>query len=514
MSTTRRIAFAVLAAWISRGITVLLGLLLMPVLFRHLAREELGVWLLMSQTSAMFGILDLGFGITLTRRIAFAKGRDGNLPAHLNSWPDEIATLAAIGRRVYRALACLAFIIPAAGGFVYLRGLELTSVSLASAWIAWLVLCISQAFNMWAGVYSCLLQGTGYVGWDSLIASFTNALMLGAQIAVVLFGGGILTLASIAAVAALGQRLVLFQWARGKNPHLFRISGEWNGAVFRSMVPFAVRAWLTTLGFALVGQTDQFFIAQFKGTTEIPAYRAAFVICVNFNIVAVTFAQASSVFISQLWQAGKLVEVHRVVLRNMRLALLIMGCSAGLLLAGGEGLFNLWLGVGNFIGYPILALFCMWQFLEVQAFAFSLCSRATEDEAFAFSTLGGGVLKLLLAGALTRWFGLLGLASASLIAMLCTNYWYAVWRSLRRLQIPFILYLKTCLFPVLFIAAACYAVGRGIVIGAISTSPIVSLSVIAGLIAGIFSMAVWFFVVEAHQKFRIAQGLRRFARWT
>ena len=71
MSITRRIAFGAAASWFSRGVSILLGLVLLPVLFRHLPKEELGVWLLLGQSWAALGIFDLGFGVTLTRRIAF-----------------------------------------------------------------------------------------------------------------------------------------------------------------------------------------------------------------------------------------------------------------------------------------------------------------------------------------------------------------------------------------------------------------------------------------------------------
>ena len=75
MSVTRRIAFGAGASWFSRGVTILLGLILLPVLFRHLPKEELGVWLLLGQSWAAMGILDLGIAVTLTRRIALAKGK-------------------------------------------------------------------------------------------------------------------------------------------------------------------------------------------------------------------------------------------------------------------------------------------------------------------------------------------------------------------------------------------------------------------------------------------------------
>src|SRR5882672_2716702 len=202
MSVTKRIMFGAAASWFSRGVTILLGLVMMPVLFRHLPKEELGVWLLLGQSWAAMGILDLGFGVTLTRRIALAKGKSGGDP-NAPLTPDtlrEIADLVACGRRIYRFMAGGVFLVSWALGFFYLRNLELHGLSHSTVWIAWTILCACQALSVWATVWTCLLQGVGYIGWDALIASFINAATLTAQIIAVICGGGLVPLAVTAAV--------------------------------------------------------------------------------------------------------------------------------------------------------------------------------------------------------------------------------------------------------------------------------------------------------------------------
>src|SRR4051794_29460896 len=99
MSISRRIAFGAAASWFSRGVSIVLGLVLMPVLFHHLPKEELGVWLLLGQSWAAMGILDLASGAPPPRRIALAKGKSG---ADLNAplTPEtlrEIADLVECG---------------------------------------------------------------------------------------------------------------------------------------------------------------------------------------------------------------------------------------------------------------------------------------------------------------------------------------------------------------------------------------------------------------------------------
>src|SRR6266576_4598603 len=139
MSVTRRIAFGAGASWFSRGMTILLGLVLLPVLFRHLPKEELGVWLLLGQSWAAMGILDLGIAVTLTRRIALAKGKSGgdpNAPLTPESLR-EIADLVEAGKRIYRVMAGAVFFIFWLAGFFYLRDLQLHDLSHTTVWIAW-----------------------------------------------------------------------------------------------------------------------------------------------------------------------------------------------------------------------------------------------------------------------------------------------------------------------------------------------------------------------------------------
>src|ERR1043165_1845189 len=106
MSVAKRIAFGAVSSWIARGTSILLGLLLMPVLFRTLPKECLGVWLLLGQSWSALGVLDLGFGATLTRRIAFAMGKSGADPKTALSDESlrEIANLVETGRKLFLML--------------------------------------------------------------------------------------------------------------------------------------------------------------------------------------------------------------------------------------------------------------------------------------------------------------------------------------------------------------------------------------------------------------------------
>jgi O-antigen/teichoic acid export membrane protein len=92
-----------------------------------------------------------------------------------------------------------------------------------------------------------------------------------AQIAAVLLGGGLITLAAIAAFGALGSRFAVLAFMRRKEPGLFTVQGRWDRALFHDMLRPALKAWATGLGAFLILRTDQYFIAYYKGADNIPS---------------------------------------------------------------------------------------------------------------------------------------------------------------------------------------------------------------------------------------------------
>ena len=510
MSVTRRIFFGAAAGWMAKGVTIILGLVLMPILFRNLSKPELGVWLLLGQSWAALGIFDLGFWPTLTRRIAFAKGKssaDPNAPLS-EAAVAEIGELVATGQRIYHALSIFAFLFSITAGFFYLRHIDLQGVPITRVWIAWGVLCLCQSVNVWAMVWDCLLQGVGYIGWDAILGSCAQTLILSAQIVAVLMGGGLVTLAVIAAIGGVIQRYLWRGFALNRRPELVKMRGHWKKGLIGNMTPLALRAWVTALGQAMILYADPIMIGLLFGPAAIPAYRAAWGLVHMLTQNAVTLGLASGVFISQLWKAGEIGQVHRIVIRNVRLGLLVMLSGSAVLLVFGQSIFSLWLKVpGSFAGYRIIAAFLLAETLETQSYIISTSSRATEDEAFAASSILAGVLKLTFSYLLSLKYGLFGIAMGTTLANLCTNHWYMVYRGLRRLKFSLREYVKTILLPSLLTFPVLFGCLFGLEKLVHNASPLWR-TVSAGLCAAVlFVIAAWCLVLEPGQRLRVGRKL-------
>jgi O-antigen/teichoic acid export membrane protein len=416
-------------------VAILSSLILLPILFRLMDREELGVWQLLGNSQAFVGLLDLGVAAVLTRHIALARGRSGadpDLPLTPES-RQHIADLVATGRAVLRWLAVLAFLVALAAGAIFLTTLELSRVSTGQALAAWLLLCVGYAVGVWMSYLECWMAGVGYVGATTLIATAVAVLALLANIAAVLSGGGIVTLAAILVAAGLVQRGFMRYALRRTVPDLFRLRGAWRGPYARALIRPALATWLTVVGAFLALQTDAYFIARFRGAADLPPYLAAHQIVNNLLLLAATFAASSSVFISHAWQAGAHDRVRAMTIRSAQSGMVVMAAGVGFALVAGRDFIELWLGPGAFVGSAVLAVFCAMQTLGAQHLILAHCARSTEDERYAVIALAAGALNLGLTWALIGPLGLLGVALGTLIAQLLTSNWYAVYRPFVRL---------------------------------------------------------------------------------
>jgi O-antigen/teichoic acid export membrane protein len=434
--------FGVGAIWVARAVGITVGLVVLPVLFRHLGRAELGIWLLFGQACGLLQLLDFGLKPVLTRRIAMATGA-----AH--DFSGEGAHLVATGRFLSQWLAAGVLVIGLIIGMPLILPLDLATVSPAEAWTAWTLLCLASAVVVWSGCWGSVIAGAGQVGPDVLLLAGGTVVAAVLQACVAASGGGLLPLAAATLASSVGYAWAARTFVHRRLPAAIAAGSRWRRDLVASLRSPALRVWLTMIGGFLILRTDQFVIAYALGSEHIPSYQAAWQIVMTMHGVAVTIAAASSVFVSKLWVAGRMEEIHRLVRTGLHLGLGMFSCAAAVLLTCGDLVFRLWLGPGSFPGYALLAIFCLTFWLETQHVIVALASRATDDEAFAPWALGAGALNLVLSVSLVGPLGLIGVALATMIAQMATNNWYAVYRGSRRLRMGVGGHVRDVLLPAL-----------------------------------------------------------------
>ncbi len=447
-----KILRGVSANWLGKLLGIVFSLVLTPILFHRLSQDELGLWYLVVQVSGLLALFDFGISPTLIRRIAMARAdASSGDPLIAGKGRAEIAGLISTGRTTFRWLALATVLIGGLLGSAAISSIDSQGTGTGTILASWLVVCATNAFSIRTNIFSCLVSGIGMAGWSGLTSVVSTLVVFAAQITALWSGGGLLHLSLITLLGPAINGALAYTLLRRHAPDLLTAGATPSSALFRSIFRPALRLWVTILGAFLILKTDQYFIALYLGPASIPDYQAAYQVISNVFAIAVSFAGASSVFISQLWAAGDRPAIHRLVFGSLRAGLMCMACGSAFLLTSGREFFDAWLGPGHFVGYQLLIIFCIMLFLEAQHVIVATASRATEDEAFALWALGAGLLNLALTWALIGPFGLLGVALGTMIAQLTTNNWYAVVRGFRRLGIPLMKHLRLVIAPVLAI---------------------------------------------------------------
>jgi O-antigen/teichoic acid export membrane protein len=508
MSASKRIAIAVGISWVSRAISILSGLLLMPILFRFMGKEELGLWFLLGNSQAFLGLLGMGIAPTLTRRIAFAKGKSGSHPdAELtDESKQDISDWVVTGKVILQWLAIIVFFIAWISGYGLIRELKLEQVSPQTVFWAWTLMCLGYAINVWVAYLGCWLQGIGYVGWDSLIATILAVVTIGANIVAVLMGGGILELAIISVVSGISNCFIFWGFIRWRQPELLTIKGKWNYQYAKDIFEPSLKWWLTDIGIFLTNFTDEYFIAFFLGTDQIPNYRASIALVTNPLTLVSTIASSSTVFISQAWQSGDLKNIHKIVIYNAQLGLSLMASAIAFVLLVNQEFVNVWLGKNNILIPSLVIIICVNFTLKANNILIGTPARGTEDERYALITMLSAFLNLGFTWLLIKPFGLSGVVAGTLIAQLLTTNWYTPYRSLIRLSLPFTIYWQKIISLWLYVFIFSLGMGfmtKNIVISMGLNSDLIIVTSTALVIGIVLFVFLWSKILDRNHKVKL-----------
>lgn len=450
MSLGKRIGFGVAVAWLSRVVTILANLFLIPLMFHYLGKEELGLWFLLNSSNGLLGLFGMGIAPIITRRIALAKGKSGeSIEVELShESKQEIGDLVTIAQTLLKGIAFIIFFIASVIGYFFINQLEIVEVSRQTVLWSWIVLCGGYSIGVWVEYLNCLLTGMGYVGFNGLILTVLSLATNIINIVVVISGGGLFELAIILVVTSLAQRFLLLAFIRNYKPELLTIKGKWNTKIVKSLIKPSLDYWLKSLGTYTILRSDQYFIGTLIGVSAIASYQATYQLVSNLRTLAVTLANSSIPFISQMWESGNLVGVHQIVKRVCLSSLLIVSIGTSFLLVSGSDVIELWIGKEGFIGYGILIVFCLMIFFDTQNMSLIECARATGKDKYGKISIIAGILNIILTMILIKPLGLFGVSLATLISLMLTENWYSLYEPLLQLKLTLQQYSKAVLLPV------------------------------------------------------------------
>lgn len=471
-------------------IAILVAFVQVKLIFRFFPQDLAGIWFLFLSLAGYIAFFDLGISPTIGREISFILGiKDLTEEERHKKITDIVKTCL----RIFEILAIVVFVLG-----LLLGGLFIWRVApknhLRDIFIAWPIFTIGASLNLLGGAWFASLYGLGSISTERVIRSITQLLNLFFSILVLRFGFGIIGLAVVWVGQGILERFLGWFFLNRFYP-FFRVIHGQASLFYVKKIVFPSLKWAATgLGAILILQTDNVIIASTIGPAFIPQYEAVSKIISTLATFSMLIVTSSTPFLSKFFAANQTQEFNKLFYRNLRYGLSLMIIAGTFLAVFGDKVIDIWIGKGNFVGFPVLWTLLVMLTLEVHHVIHATTTMATGKIVFYCVAIIAGLLKIGLSFILVIRYGLWGIALSTMIAQLITNNWYVPYVTLRHLELSLKNYMKTILLPISALTVCCLLVNL-IIKYCLHIYSNVIYMLIASLLSLVFGLLIMFFIV-------------------
>lgn len=355
MSTrTSRAISGTLTSFLQCGLRIGLQAVLAPLVLHVAGQETLGAYSILMQVIGYLALVDLGFGVALSRYMAQAFGYDDR--------KERFGEIFTTGRTFYLAsntvVAFFAFILSTCVGSLF----SLSGSVEAQARVGLWVLAVWSILRTPLAVYGGALIATQNLAAANIISMVGNTLRLILSLGMVLLGFDLigLMLSGVFAEAVTG---LLQRWQYRKTyPGEEFGWGTPNWQLFREMLGFGIGYLLVTIGVLLTFSTDNLVVGYLFGgvttsiyyTTQIPTFLLIALIWKVTDNAAPAF--------NELYARKDMERLRNAYYKLIKYGLIFsIGLGLGLLILN-RTLITLWVGESQYAGDMMtisLALFAV-----------------------------------------------------------------------------------------------------------------------------------------------------------
>jgi len=415
-SRIRTTQWNLLFHYVSIGLMMISGVVLVPLYLRYISLDLYGAWLATGNVLMWLTAVDPGLSTVLQQRVGTAYGK-GDI--------QSVRGFMAAGLLLSAAISVLLVLLGYATIDYIPAWLRLPddldqSLLLQAFWIAVLGSSLSL-FSYSITAISQGLQSSLGIGLVYVVVHVLDIVL----ILVLLFAGfGLLALAFSAlfrGVGLLAGNAGYLCWRLFREKIGFSFSTQ-NIAELIKLVPFTFSA---RAGGLIANNVDAFVVARFLGVDIVPVLiltRKA--IDISRKLVerpAIAFMPA----VSHLVGAGETHKAKNVLARLVYMKIWLLALTFGGLVSMNDDFVRLWVGEQLFAGYAINVLLCFGLLLAAMTRSLAnLCMALGDIKRNSLMILAQSLIFILLVLLGAKYFELIGVVLAPLIAMLLISVWY------------------------------------------------------------------------------------------
>jgi O-antigen/teichoic acid export membrane protein len=419
------------------GIAVMFFLI--PFTVEHLGLDLFGLWSLIFAVVGLFGLLDLGFATAAMKYVAELTASGDHAGRN-----QVLSTLLVV--YTVLGLVCLVVVAilagPAAGWF------DLSSDKAEAFTPALWLLGSVVAINFPASLIKAILIGSGRMHLVNAIELVTTLINAALVVILLTAGFGLMGMAIATAVTMLLGPAVMLPLAVRLTPGLAVSPRLFTGSRVRELLGFSIYFFIANVAVLIILRLDPVVINAFLPLSAVAVYAVGAKIAEYTYLLNKQFSNALMPLVSQSKGAGDTATVRRVLVDGTRFLLAIAVPFIALLLFYSEPCVILWMGDEFAEAVPVLRILLLAMlFASVQFNAANVLGMTGQHRFVAFAMGGSALLNLILSIILIRFFGLIGVALGTLVAIVLMELTLVVWRACREQGLPLAGFASKAIWP-------------------------------------------------------------------
>ncbi|MCB0668272.1 MAG: hypothetical protein KDC80_20740 [Saprospiraceae bacterium] len=274
-----------------KGVSILIGFLLVPITLDFLNKELYGIWLTLASVITWFNLFDIGLGYGLRNKLAeaLAKNETEKAKSLVSSTYFLITAISGV-------LLILFLLINPFVNWNTILNVDKNTIDTLGlvALVTFAFFCVTFVLKLVQSIFLAD-QRPAYVGFFDLVANFISLAII--LVLIQITSGSLLALAiamGIAPVVVLTFCNIYFFSTRYRS-----IAPSWKFIKkehFNVLGSLGFKFFLVGITGLVIFSTDNLIIVQLFGPSEVPAYQVAFkyfgLITSVFSIIAVPFWSA------------------------------------------------------------------------------------------------------------------------------------------------------------------------------------------------------------------------------
>lgn len=258
--------------------------LLLPFILRMMPAEMVGIWTVFMTITAFASLLDFGFSNSFTRNVSYVFSGVKNLKTNGFDLVDQEDSTIDYGllkgvitamRWFYLRMAIILLLILATLGTWYVYSLlQNYKGNPEEVYIAWIILCVINTYNLYTLYYDSLLQGKGLIKRSKQIVIVGQTIYLGIAAILIINGFGLIAIVSAQASSVIIVRLLSYRSffthdiKQKINDSITRHKNE----VLKAITPNALKIGLTSLGGFMIQRSATIIGSLYLSLEEIASY--------------------------------------------------------------------------------------------------------------------------------------------------------------------------------------------------------------------------------------------------